>query len=321
MLFKRIPSLVLLVATHLLVPLCIAIFLFTGQFSNRIDWCVKIPALALYVILITVAGYWGYLSYCIRDLIVIAFIVGLAAAFIDFKRLFLFTKLNLSTTVIDSVLIILSLVLLKFIIDAFKSYSFDEKPIELSFPFRNGTFSINDGGNGEKSSLMNYHYKALSHKSAGVNSSMQYAIDIIKLNNFKSSSIGILPKELDKYEIFKEDLHSPCNGIIVDVVNQYGNNIPFSGNYPYNVGNCIVIKSGDIFVVMGHLQKDSIIVHVGDEVVSGQLIGTIGNSGWTNHPHLHMQAMQSTTDSYWQGKGIPILFNRSFPVKNKIFKY
>nr|WP_318038348.1 M23 family metallopeptidase [Clostridium estertheticum] len=98
-------------------------------------------------------------------------------------------------------------------------------------------------------------------------------------------------------------------------------NIPFGGKYPYNVGNRVILKIDNYYIVMGHLEKDSITVKVGDDVKPGQRLAIIGNSGLTPRPHLHMQVSKCEDGQYWKGKSVPILFNGLYyPIKNKIIK-
>jgi murein DD-endopeptidase MepM/ murein hydrolase activator NlpD len=55
-------------------------------------------------------------------------------------------------------------------------------------------------------------------------------------------------------------------------------------------GNHIIIKHSDGSSAMyWHLQKDGVLVNVGDSVTKGQLIGYSGNTGYTAFPHLHFQ--------------------------------
>ena len=46
---------------------------------------------------------------------------------------------------------------------------------------------------------------------------------------------------------------------------------------------------------MGHLRQDSITVNVGDRVTEGQQIARVGKSGYSSHPHLHIQAQTLPT--------------------------
>jgi murein DD-endopeptidase MepM/ murein hydrolase activator NlpD len=58
----------------------------------------------------------------------------------------------------------------------------------------------------------------------------------------------------------------------------------------YNKGNHIIITHEDGSIAMyWHLQKDGVIINVGDTVLKGQHIGFSGNTGYTAFPHLHFQ--------------------------------
>ncbi len=55
-------------------------------------------------------------------------------------------------------------------------------------------------------------------------------------------------------------------------------------------GNHIIIKHNDGSTAMyWHLQKDGVLVNIGDTIQQGQLIGYSGNTGYTAFPHLHFQ--------------------------------
>ncbi len=57
-----------------------------------------------------------------------------------------------------------------------------------------------------------------------------------------------------------------------------------------NEGNHIIIRHEDGSVAMyWHLQKEGVLVNLGDTVKKGQLIGYSGNSGYSAFPHLHFQ--------------------------------
>jgi murein DD-endopeptidase MepM/ murein hydrolase activator NlpD len=72
-------------------------------------------------------------------------------------------------------------------------------------------------------------------------------------------------------------------------------------------------------VLLGHMQAGSICVKEGDHVETGRVIGQVGNSGWTDQPHTHIQAMTFSEKSVWSGEGIPITFEGRNPVKARLF--
>jgi murein DD-endopeptidase MepM/ murein hydrolase activator NlpD len=71
--------------------------------------------------------------------------------------------------------------------------------------------------------------------------------------------------------------------------------ISFAGRYPiresvawWRFGNVITINHADRFVtIYGHL--DTTKVREGESVKQGQLIGTVGSTGWSTNPHLHYE--------------------------------
>jgi hypothetical protein len=72
-------------------------------------------------------------------------------------------------------------------------------------------------------------------------------------------------------------------------------------------GNCVIIDHGNSeYSVMMHMQPGSVTVKVGDRVVTGQVIGRLGNSGDAFGPHLHYQ-LQSGPQLF-QYQSLPFRF-------------
>lgn len=76
-------------------------------------------------------------------------------------------------------------------------------------------------------------------------------------------------------------------------------------------GNHVVIATDERgpYVLLAHLQKGSITVSAGDQVLEGAVVGGCGNSGNSTQPHLHIQATDST--NWDQARGLPIAFRTS----------
>lgn len=64
---------------------------------------------------------------------------------------------------------------------------------------------------------------------------------------------------------------------------------PFAGNY-------VIIRGDGFYVFMAHLQHESLTVAAGDDVEVGELVGRVGNSGFTLEPHLHLQLFDRIDD-------------------------
>jgi murein DD-endopeptidase MepM/ murein hydrolase activator NlpD len=66
-------------------------------------------------------------------------------------------------------------------------------------------------------------------------------------------------------------------------------------------GNYISIKHSDGSVAhYWHLQKDGVIVNVGDTVKIGQWIGLSGNTGYSSFPHLHFEVQGYDGTGYYK---------------------
>lgn len=318
---NRITALVYFLMSMIIIPVFILYWILIGQASSQLMWIIKMVVSGLYITLFYFIGYWGFISYYLRYVFGISYLIAFAVSiqgiialpFIyqnDFKMLFKHDGVQFSIS------LLMICILLYFIIKSIRAFSYDGTPVSLSFPFKNGKYYVLEGGNSKKCNLINYHFKGSLHSKNNVFKSMQYATDIVKLNAIGCFADSILPKQLEKYIIYKEDLYSPCEGTIIEVVDDMDNEEPFSGNHPYNVGNHIVIQNNGINIVLGHIQRGSIKVNVGDYVNVGQIIANVGNSGLTEFPHLHIQAMEAVEGAIWSGEGIPILFDGKFLIKN-----
>ncbi|HYK91590.1 MAG TPA: M23 family metallopeptidase [Acidobacteriota bacterium] len=193
--------------------------------------------------------------------------------------------------------------------------------IELAFPLEGGKFLVTDGGDGARSFLVNYHFGFGRHRASGVNASMQYALDVVRIGSDWCESRGYFPRSNQKYHIWGSLLHAPCEGLVVHAVNDVKDNAAFGDDRPYGVGNHAVIRMDETsYVVLGHIQCGSVRVAKGDTVRTGDIIGRVGNSGWSERPHLHMQAMRATNSDWWHGSALPIRFNGRFLVRNQVVR-
>jgi len=60
-----------------------------------------------------------------------------------------------------------------------------------------------------------------------------------------------------------------------------------------NLGNFIILKHGEYQTVYAHLS--AVLVKAGEEVSQGQLIGKVGETGYTTGPHLHFEVFRNGT--------------------------
>ncbi|MEL7060871.1 MAG: M23 family metallopeptidase [Acidobacteriota bacterium] len=84
--------------------------------------------------------------------------------------------------------------------------------------------------------------------------------------------------------------------------------VAFAGRYPlkqsvgwWRYGNLLVLRHGDRFITLyGHC--DEVKVSGGERVERGQVVATVGNTGWSTAPHLHYEVRRQI-----DGKGfVPV---------------
>lgn len=195
------------------------------------------------------------------------------------------------------------------------------EPLALRFPLRGGRFLVTDGGDGAASFLVNYHYGFAGHRGSGVSASMRYAMDMVEVGALGLEAPWLLPPRNEAYRIWGRPVHAPCDGVVAHAVDDVADNAAFGRDRPYGVGNHVVIRTGsDLHVVIGHLRRGSVRVRAGENVRAGEIIGQVGNSGWTERPHVHMQAMRASGGDYWHGQPVPMRFDGRFLVKNQVVR-
>lgn len=89
--------------------------------------------------------------------------------------------------------------------------------------------------------------------------------------------------------------------------------VAFAGVYPmygsavwWRYGNLVIIRNGDRFVtIFGHL--DEIKVKARQTVKPGEIVGTVGNTGWSTNPHVHYEVRRAGEDGEYRPAD-PILY-------------
>ena len=84
--------------------------------------------------------------------------------------------------------------------------------------------------------------------------------------------------------------------------------VVFAGRYPlrqsvgwWRYGTMVMLRHGEEFVtIFGHCASAT--VKTGQRVRAGDLIGTVGNTGWSTSPHLHYEIRRRQED----GKFVPV---------------
>ena len=92
-------------------------------------------------------------------------------------------------------------------------------------------------------------------------------------------------------------VHAPADGTVLFAGQLSMNRSPFWWRF----GNLVVLRNGERFVTLfGHCQE--VRVRAGQTVRKGDVLATVGNTGWSSNPHLHYEVRRRGED----GRYLPV---------------
>lgn len=277
-----------------LYPLCLAglalVWMATATASTRARWLIHLAAAGCIAAFAFLAGPWAFTSYHLRYALLGLFAVAAIRSHQRIsrrgaERLPLASALLLAFAALDAAIVVPQL--------------FPHRSLELSFPLAGDNYYVLQGGD----SVATNPFHALAGDSK--------AVDIVRLNAFGNRAKGIAPSALGDYEIYGEQVYSPCAGTILSARGDLPDNPPGQGNVEYPEGNHVVVGCAQAKVLLAHLKPGSVVVAAGQPVASGQAVGSVGNSGNTLEPHLHMAARTA-------GEAADLLFDGRRPAMNSV---
>ena len=187
--------------------------------------------------------------------------------------------------------------------------------VDLSFPLGPGSYLVVNGGSNINT---NAHLMTLD---AGVLRfrtwrGQSYGVDIVKLGAFGIRAPGVLPADPQAYAIYGARVLAPCDGRVVVAVDGLPDMQVPEVDREHLAGNHVLLRCAEADVLLGHLSPGSVQVRAGDAVAAGAWLGSVGNSGNTGEPHLHVHAQRpGPANAPLGGDPLPILFDGRFPVR------
>lgn len=172
--------------------------------------------------------------------------------------------------------VVVMVVVLAYVLWGLREPGSGEVRARLVFPLRTGRWVVAVGG----VAALNHHLA--SGAQAG-------AVDLVALRPDGARAAGICPSALTAYESYGKEVASPCDGIVVSVVDGEPEQLSHRG-VAESDGNHVNIDNGSEVLHLSHLRPGSVRVAVGDGVVAGQPLAEVGSSGSAIEPHLHLHA-------------------------------
>lgn len=297
----------IVLGVNIALPASFTFWLWRHRGGEKLFWLLKTACIGALVLWLFVAARWDWTGYWVRYLVLVSWPL---AAIHSYRRQE-FGPLRFPSTpkqrIVAASYLFPTALFGYWLISALLGRVYPEGAVSLTFPLRDGIYYVGQGGS---------HIQVNQHR---VSKAQQFALDITKLNSLGARAVGLEPNENEKFLIYGQPILSPCDGQVVAA--HYGD--PDGGMAtadPQNPGgNFVAIRCGNVDVFLAHIQEDSTVVRLLDEVLAGDEIGVVGNSGNSTEPHLHIHARTvDVSASVNDGVGVPILFEGRFLVRNSL---
>jgi murein DD-endopeptidase MepM/ murein hydrolase activator NlpD len=144
-----------------------------------------------------------------------------------------------------------------------------------------------------------------------------HGVDIVAIDRWGLRADGVMPPDPARYRIFGRAVIAPCGGDVIAALDGLPDMEVPKTDAAHLAGNHVILRCGDVYILLGHFQKGSLSVKQGQKLRTGETIALAGNSGNSSEPHLHIHAqLPGTTEAPFSGKPIPIRINGRYLVRN-----
>lgn len=191
---------------QVLVALGLLAWLAFGRAASRTEWLLRSVLVACCLMATGVGGLWLILPWYTPVIYAGLFLPALLRSQRRWQSLPAFPSgaVGIAGTAMVGALLVLTVALAGYILTGWRMPA---DAVELSFPFRSGTYLVVNGGGNE---LINAHYKTLEGERFRPWRGQSYGVDIEELNSLGFRARGFLPANLSAYEIFGEPVYAPC---------------------------------------------------------------------------------------------------------------
>jgi hypothetical protein len=174
----------------------------------------------------------------------------------------------------------------------------------LASPLGAGSYYVANGGSRE---ILSSHLRTLPRATAGQRNywGQSHAVDITAMNRW-----GLMASEATT-------VIAPCAGNVLRTHDGDADGSPVDLASPTaRAGNYALIHCGQFDILLAHFRKGSLRVAPGDVVRLGQPLATLGSSGASDMPHLHIHAQRpGTATAPFSGEPVPMRIDGRYLVR------
>jgi len=276
-----------------LVPLGLVAWVAAGRHASRATWLLAAALAALWLAAIALAGLWlalpWYLPLVYGALLLAALLRSAGRA----RRLPAWPSGGGSAAravVLGALVLAAGAVVAR----ALAGRRLPGPAIELAAPLRGGTYLVANGGS---TGLVSAHVTTLaSEPRFRPWRGQSYAVDLVRLGRGGLRARGPAPRDPAAYAIFGDTIYAPCAGRVAAAVDGLADLPVPEADRAHMAGNHVLLECGtEVRVLLAHMRRGSVRVRPGERVAVGRPLGTVGNTGNTNEPHLHVHAQRPGT--------------------------
>lgn len=176
--------------------------------------------------------------------------------------------------------------------------------VALAAPLAVGRYYVANGGSRE---ILSAHLRTLPRGTIGQRNywGQSYAVDITAMDRW-----GLMASETTT-------VLAPCAGRVIRAHDGEVDGGPVDLASPTaRAGNYALMRCGQFEILLAHFRKGSLRVAPGDLVREGQSIASLGSSGASDMPHLHVHAQRpGTAAAPFSGKPVPMRIDGRYLVR------
>jgi murein DD-endopeptidase MepM/ murein hydrolase activator NlpD len=174
----------------------------------------------------------------------------------------------------------------------------------LAMPMKAGRYYVANGG---ARAISSAHLRTMPRATQGQRNywGQSHGVDIIAIDRW-----GLMSSETTL-------VLAPCAGRVVRAQDGAADGRPVDLASPTaRAGNYALIRCGSFDILLAHFRNGSLRVTSGDLVRAGQPVGTLGNSGASDMPHLHIHAQRpGPVGAPFSGKPVPMRIGGHYLVR------